>query len=297
MHLNRISRRVGRRAFGVLLLALPACGLAIEMPLAQAQPALTQPGTFTAPPLTTEQNAKIERVLSISQYEEFCKSALDLKLEDATIEEIITRIKATFPSKKVEIRQRDARPLKVSLDLKETTVGSVLQAVATLSDCQLWVLPDCLLIAPPGALNSAERTMVSSHQAGEWAQSDGAGGKGWSNSSNGSDVLANLVAEEIKANNPAPATKSEINTTFGNFSPQTQKALQQLAAWTSKSTVSPFVLTANSPVRVNLTNPNTIAISLFRGTSDEANDSLMIRVSRSSLTPMSPAPANLKSVR
>ena len=209
--------------------------------------------------------------------EEFCKNALDLKLENATVEDAIARIKAAFPSQQVEIRQRDTRPLQVSLDLKETTVGTVLTGVATLCDCKLWVFPDGLLIAPPGQLNPREKKLIELRQAGDWAQSAEVGGHGWSNSQNGQRALANIIAQEVKANDLKADATGQIKATFGAFSPQAQGALQQLVNWSTNDSrvVSPqmtdFILTADSPVLVNVTEPDWISIDVSGGASDPAN--------------------------
>lgn len=262
-----IPKSIRRHASGALLLTLLSCGLALQVTTAHAQPTPNAVTTFKPASLSPDQQSELEQVLSISQYEEFCKSALDLKLDDATIEEMITRIKATFPSKKVEIRQRDARPLKVSIDLKETTVGTVLQSVAALADCQLWVFPDGLLIAPPGQLNAAEKKLVALRQAGEWPQSVEAGGHGWSNRTNTQKALALVVAEEVKANNLTPDATGNAKAKFGNFSPQAQKALQQLATW---GYTEPFVLAPDSPIEVNLNDPNWVRIDFSSGASTQS---------------------------
>ncbi len=252
-----IPRNTGCHVTGALMLTLLSCGLTLHTTPALAQPTPTQPDTSKSAALTPEQNAEIERVMSISRYEEFCKQALDLKLENATIEEAITRIKTTFPSKQVEIRQRDARPLKVSLDLKETTVGTVLTGIATLADCKLWVLPDHLLIAPPGQLNSAEKKMIELRQAGEWWQSTESGGHGWSNLTFARKAIAIAVAQEVKAKG-----LTEIKTTFGSFSPQIQGALQKLVNF---GRMGPLILSPESPVTVNLTDPKWVTIECDAG--------------------------------
>ena len=267
------KRRV-RRAFGTLLLALPLCGIALQLPSAQAQPAPNLPNGPAAAALSPQQKSEIERVMSISHNEDVCKLALDLKLKNASIEEVTARIKATFPNQQIEIRQRDARPLKVSLDLKETTVGSVLTGVAALSDCRLWVLPDSLLIAPPGKLSTIEHEMVKQRMAGEWAQSFQAGGHGWSNETFGEKVFAQVVAQEVKASNKAPDAEGNIKSTFGQFSPEGQQALRQLANWTRGSTrrdhpnAPPFVFSSDSPITVTLTDPKWVNIRFDKGASD-----------------------------
>ena len=302
----RSPKRALRRAVGTLLLALPLWGLAFQPTPAHAQPAPLSPQqqaqaqalaqtrnvrplpmpplTIDKAPLSTKQQSEIERILSISRNEEFCHNALDLKLENATIEDVIARIKAAFPQQQVEIRQRDARPLQVSLDLQETTVGTVLQGVAELADCKLWVLPDGLLIAPPGKLNQVERELAERRLVGDWGQRSENYEEGWSNNSEGRRAFANVIAREVKANNLTPDAKGYVKTVFGQFSPQAQQALQQLVTWAKSEdmedrtaiiddrlvtfNVQPFVISPNLPIDVNLTEPRWIEIQFGQAPSD-----------------------------
>lgn len=281
---DRSSRRTARRAFGALLLALPLYGLAFQLTPAHAQPTPKVSNTFQPATLSLTQNAEIERVMSIERYENFCKNALDLKLEDATIEDAITRIKTAFPGQKVEIRQRDARPLKFSLDLKETTVGTVLNGVASLADCKLWIFPDGLLIAPPGKLNTVERELVDQSLAGDWSQISENNAQGWSNHSEGQRAFANVIAQEVKLNNAMPQD-GPLKTTFGQFSPQGQKALQQLVTLARSDTIRympgalPFILGPDSPIKVDLSRPRFIAIDFDKSASDSAPNAMAMVIS------------------
>ena len=268
-----------RHASGTLLLALPLCGLVIQTKPVAAQPATNPPTSFQPAPLTPEQTKAIDRISSISRYEEFCKMPLDLKLEDGTIDDAVKRIKAAFPTQRFEIRQRDARPLKLSLNLKETTVGSVLSGMAALADCRLWVMPDGLLIAPPAKLTKAEQELVGRMDAGEWTQSgenpenqraDWGGNVSWSAETNGQMLMANIIADEIKL----LKVDGPVKTTFGQFSPQTQKALRQLVDWSNAGRAEgyplmrPLLLSSDSPVKVSFTKPKWISIDLTKGASD-----------------------------
>ena len=271
-HRFRDVTRVRLPAVGVLLLALPLCGLALRP--AQAQPAANPPTALGGAPFTSQQNAEIERVMSVARYEEFCKSALDLQLKDATIEEISTRIKAAFPSQQVEIRQRDAHPIKISIDSKETTVATVLSSVAALADCKLWVLPDGLLIAPLSKLNPNEKELVEKHMAGNWAENLIGGGHGWSSDLIGRKIFAIAVAQEVKANGLAPNEKGVVKTTFAKFSPQSQDILRQMANWSANesSEYKPFILAPDSPVSVDTAKPGWVTVDLRGGSSDPYSD-------------------------
>ena len=257
LHEHSVLARRGRRAFGTFLLILPLCGLAFQLTVAQAQPmpaanALAGPGQ-----ITPEIKADADQVMSIARNMEICKYALNLKLEDATLEDAAARIKATFPDQQIEIRQRDARPLKVSLDLKETTIGSVLSAIATLTDCQLWVLPDGLLIAPPDKLDTLEKDLVQNRVAGAW-------GSVWTNSSKGIPLLTAAIVAEALGGKPGA-----IKTTLDKFSPESRAMLQQLANWQRGNFASvnrpPLMLRPDSPVEVSFNENNEISLKIEDG--------------------------------
>ena len=280
---SRLARRKRRYACGALLLALPLYGLAMQAKPVEAQPTTNPPTTFQPAPLTPKQQADIERINAITRYEEFCKMPLDLKLENGTIDDAIKRIKAAFPTQQVEIRQRDVRPLKLSVDLKDTTVGTVLSGMAALSDSVLWVMPDSLLIAPPGKLTQAEQDLVGMMYAGPWIQSGenptNAGNAGnaaisWTAQQDADMLFANIIADEIKL----LKVDGPVKTTFGQFSPQAQKALWQLVTWSNNSRKAdnpnsrPLILSLDSPVKiefeVGFRESKWISIDLTKGASD-----------------------------
>ena len=276
---DSVLARRGRRAVGIFLLALPLCGLAFQLTAAQAQP-VPAPDALAGPnQITPQMKGDAAQVMSIARNMEICKYALDLKLEDATIEDAAERIKATFPDQNIVIRQRDARPLKVSLDLKETAIGSVLNAVATLTDCQLWVLPDGLLIAPPNKLDTLEKEIVKNGVAGAW-------GSPWTISSKGNTILIRAIAAEALGNKIG-----SIKTTLDKFSPESRAMLQQVANWQGRSFARinrpPLTLRPDSPVAVSITEADTIMLDINNGSASHPRTgaiSILIR-SDDSLSP------------
>ena len=278
---SQSSRCDWRPALGALLLALPLYGLVARPRLAEAQPATTAPPTFQPAPLTPEQTKAIDRIAAVVRCENLCRSSFDIKLENGTIDDAIARIKAAFPTQQVEIRQRDVRPLKLSLNLKDTNVGAVLSGMAALSNSVLWVMPDGLLIAPPAKLNQTERDLVGMMYAGAWTQSRenpiNAGNVGnaavsWTAQQDGEVLMANIIAAEVKL----LKVDGPVKATFGQFSPQAQKALQQLVAWTNDDVRNipgqPLFLSFGSPVKVGFKvgfrESKWLTIDLTKGPSD-----------------------------
>ena len=116
-------KRSHGRLLGLFLLALPLSGIAFQPPAAHAQPVPALPAKKSLKPLSTEQKAAIAKVLEISRQEEMCKSRIDLKVENATLEDVTTRIKALLPARSVPIVVRGASPVRVGFDLKDTSTG------------------------------------------------------------------------------------------------------------------------------------------------------------------------------
>ena len=283
---HQFPKRLARRASGTLLLALLPCGLALSLCPAQAQPTLTQPAAPATAPLSPEQQSEIERVLQIAHNEEVCKYEFDLKLDNATIEDAARRIKASFPGQNIQIRQRDARPFKISLDLKRTTVGAVLQSIAALADCKLWVMPDGLLIAPEDKLINVERGLYEKRMAGEWAQSTQAGGRGWSGQLSGNQVFAEAIAQEVKGRNLTPGADGGVKATFASFSPASQIMLQQIADWVANTNrrsdpeIRRLLLSPDSPIVVNTTDPKSTDITFGGGASDPDAGMIGIKINK-----------------
>ena len=269
----RASRHARWRAVGSLMLVLPAVGCTLQLSPAQAQPQVAKVPTSN---LSPEQKATVEKMLAIAHQEEICKTRLDLKVNDATLDDVIKSIKDALPGQKVEVNVRDASPVRLSFDLKQAPVGDILQSAAALSGGQLWVTENGLLIARPLSLSETEQAEMKKGRSGQWLKSTEAGGSGWSNSSISAQMFATAIAQEVKNGNFKTEAPGEVKTVFGNFSPDAQRMLQQLATWTRDDTrttrpnAPAFILGSNSPITVDTSNPKKISIQFQGNASDPA---------------------------
>jgi len=239
----------------------------------QAQPALTQPAKKS--PMTPEQKATVTKILALSRQSNVCKSVIDLKVENATLEDVVNRVKTMLPGQAVTVEVRGANPVRVGFDLKGSKVGDVLDHVAALAGCKLFVLSGGLLIVPPSQLTEAERADVRQYQGGEWAKSTEAGGSSWSVRNQESDLFTHAIAQEATGSNASPLPAGVIKTTFGNFSPEAQTMLQELATWSAESvhllnpSVAPLHLSVGSLISIDSSQPNSIFITFPHDTSNQ----------------------------
>ena len=222
-----------------LLLVAASAGATFGIPWALAQPALpAQPG-FQLPPT---KKATFRRIVDLANMENVCKSSLDLQVKDATLDDVITRVKKVIPATTL-IEVRKARPVRVSFDLPGTTAGGVLGTVGSLAGCKLWVFDDRLLLAPSEELTAAEKADTEKMMGGEWSRNVAAGGSGWWARGNGQTQLLLAMADVFNqqaakapatpgvmaqplSNKPAPAV-----ILFGDLSPDAQAIMHQLVGW------------------------------------------------------------------
>ena len=276
MQKSRFPRptRLVRRARGTLLLALPLCGLALYSP-AQAQPQVTPPAKAAPSLISPEDRTALDRVLAFDRYESICKTPIDLELKDATLPDVIEAIQDKFPKEKIVINVRDANSLRVSFQVKQKRVGDVLQSAAELCGCDLYIFEDSLLIARPTSLLAGQQLSASEGRSGLWVESTAFGGSsGWSNQSVAERIFAQAIANEVATGNFTPDGKGVVNTTFSNFSPEAQGMLQQIGSWIREDSRSinpnptPFILSPDSPVQVDTSDPKRVKIHLRGGPSN-----------------------------
>jgi hypothetical protein len=267
-------KRSCRRALDTLLLALPLSGIALQLPQAQAQPATPLPAKKS--PLSPEQKATVEKLLALSVQEHLCKSRIALKVDGASLEGVIARIKEVLPNEPVAIEVRGASPVRVGFDLKDASVSDVLQPIAALSGCKLWVLSRGLLIAPPSQLTKAEWADVNQSRGGEWAKNATVGTGGRSSQDVKSELFTQAIAQEATGSQAKPLPPQVMKTTFGSFSPQSQAMMQEIVGWmnegehNSNPNAVPLHLNAGSSVTVDTTSPYGVTIYFGGGTSDAA---------------------------
>lgn len=281
------------RAVGTLLLALPFGGLALPLSLAQAQPAPPTAAKKKFKPLSPAQKADIARVMTIAQATQVGTTVVDFKMENASLDQVIARIKTLLPDQPVAIEVRGARPIKVSFDLKETRVGTVLNNVAGLAGCRLWVVGTGFLIAPKIQLTEGEVADMKAEQAqgGEWTANvdagDPAGGNnGWSSASIRDKILARTVAQEISGgDDPKALPAVKVKMTFADFSPNAQGILQQLAdsatalAQSPSHMTPPIRLSPLSPISIDTSQPGWVTIGIDRGLSDDGATAASLGIS------------------
>lgn len=266
-------KRSSRRALGTLLLALPLSGIALQLPSAQAQPAPTLPAKKNPKPLSPDQKTALDKVLAITHQENLCKSIIDLKVENATLDDVTTRIKAMLPGQTIAIEVRGANLVHVGFDLKGAKVGDTLDHVAALAGCRLFVFSRGLLIAPTALLTEAELSDIKQWRGGEWAKDLEAGGTGWYIGREANQLFARAIAQEATGSDAKPFPAGVVKTTFGNFSPDSQAILQQMATDIREHRRSvdpgapPFHLSPDSPIAVDTSNPTAISISFDSGAS------------------------------
>lgn len=266
------SRALGTRALGTLLLALPLSGIAFQLSPAQAQPTPPTSPKKKFKPLSAEQKAAVTEAMVISQATQVGKSVVDLKMDGASLDQVIARVKGLLPDSPLPVEVRGARPVKVSFDLKQAQVGTVLGNVACLAGCRLWVVSTGFLIAPRSQLTEAERADMNEGQVGEWLANRDAGdpdggNNGWSARSTRDRLLARTVAQEVTGGtDPAALPVVNMKMAFGDFSPGSQGMLQQLVdssrglVRSGGSMISPVHLTPSSPISIDTSKPGWITI-------------------------------------
>ena len=234
-------------------------------------------------PLSSAQKADIARVTTVAQATQLGITVTDFKMENASLDQVIARIKKMFPDQHVPIEVRGAQPIKVSFDLKATRVGTVLNNVAGLAGCRLWVVGTGFLISPKAQLTEGELADMKAEQAqaGEWtanadASDPDGGNNGFSSSSIRNRILARTIAQEVTGGtDPAALPVVKAKLAFGDFSPEAQGILQQLAnsavndARASNPAVAPMQLSPLSPISIDTSQPGWITIGIDRSLSDD----------------------------
>ncbi len=282
-------KRFGRCALGTLLLALPLSGIGFSLSPVQAQPTpiRTKP---TFKPLPTEVKATVDRFYAMLHQEQVCSMPLDFVVKDASLDDIIAKAKAVLPPETV-IEVRESRPMSLTLDLRNTSVGNVLQATAGFMGSKLWVFNDRLVIAPQNKLSKVEEEAVNMQEGGDWARAAASGGQGWGSSYLHSQTLKAVgarIQESIGNINP---TTGEINKNmvaaqinFTDFSPELQRVLQRLVDGTRNGTrlrhpgLPDLILGSDATIKMNPTQDGTTSITLRISGSQPAGGGIMWNV-------------------
>ncbi len=221
--------------------------------------------------------------------ENVCKFPIDLKVKDASLEQVVAQVKKVLPPKTL-IEVRGALPVRVTFDLHDTTVGGALTSVGSLAGCKLWVFADRVLLSPPGSLSGVENADIEAMTGGEWSRNVAAGGSGWWAKGQGERQLLLTVAdvfEQHLAKNPAAVAVATINATgvgavtrptpmtaptavllFGDLSPDAQAIMQQLVQWTNAGghyrdpNIGLITLSSNTKITFDNSNPHDVEIAV-----------------------------------
>ena len=271
------------RAVRSLLLTLPLLGFS-QFALVQAQPVPTIPDKKGTNSFSPELKASIGNLLAFSTENRVCKRLVNLHVENATLGGVIARLRQILPTGSLHLEVRGDTPIKVSLDLKQVSVGDALSDLARLAGCRLYVLPDTLLIVPEAKLSPGELRAIgySTYNGVGYFSNDGDGTEwlraGGSVASGGKAIqlFTRAIAQEVTGqdtttNTVRGLTPGVTQTRFGALSPDSQAMLKDIAnfindgkqGYVSKIGLQffPISLNADSLVRINISSPGQINIS------------------------------------
>ena len=280
------------RALLLLVASSTSATLPLPRVLAQPAPAKTDKPTFELAP---EKRETFRKFVDLANMENVCKFPLDLKVKDASLEQVVAQIKKVLPPKTL-IEVRGALPVRVTFDLHDTTVGGALGPVGSLAGCKLWVFADRVLLSPPGSLSALELADVEAMTGGEWSRNVAAGGSGWWAQGQGKTQLLSAMADVFEqhfakiataatggANNVVNGattvagaagtesiSKKAASTVvlFGDLSPDAQAIMQQLVAWTNSEfrqanpRVGVVTLSPNTKITFNNSNPHDVSLDV-----------------------------------
>jgi hypothetical protein len=180
----------------------------VVIPKASAQPATS----------STITQSNIDKMMGQIKMEEIAKTRLTLNADNASLAEIVEKIKELLPNLK-PLEVRASNPVKVTFALKNTPTDSILQSAATLAGCDLFIFHDKIVIAPPAQLSQAERT--------EWLGSHSTSGpvsyRGMES------VLAQDVIAEVQRDN-------KEGVAFSSLSTESQRSLLRMISRFRQST-------------------------------------------------------------
>ncbi len=244
-----------------------------------------------------DQEASLAKIAVIAQAASVCGNAIDLKMENATLQDVIAGIKQRLPNHTINLEVRGDSPVRVGFDFKGVNVGNLLTPVAALAGCKLYVLHSGLLIAPPSQLTEDERLDIRKVGGGEWAlniesgvhddairNADGLRMIGWDIQREANRLFSRAIAQEVTGSDAKILPSVSAKTTFGNFSPDSQAMLQQMADWVRESSRTvypnaPFLhLIPDSRISISTSNPEKISITIDGGQSDPNDGGMAIDI-------------------
>ncbi|MBV9471044.1 MAG: hypothetical protein JOZ57_17540 [Abitibacteriaceae bacterium] len=221
-----------------LLIMAQANLLVGTLPPILAQPGIKTlpdaPNTMQFPPLNPEQKTAINQAISLVRQEDLCNVPLNLKVVNASIEDIAAKIRANLPPRTI-IEVRLTTPARFTLELAAMPAGQILNAVATLGGGKLYVLHDRLLLTAEPQLSEAERT-----EAKTWITNISAsGGVGWSARSQSRVLLLRTIGASLhewsntknKVDGLPAQQGTPLQLRVGDMSPELQQMTQYIVNW------------------------------------------------------------------
>ncbi|RYX83652.1 hypothetical protein EON83_13690 [bacterium] len=219
-------------------------------------------------PLSEQQKVELKQVVAMFRWEEACQQSIDLKIENATVADVMARVEPMLPTKSLPLQVRETSAVRLSFDLKQTRVGDILANVAALSGSRLYMLPQGLLMAPEHVLSEGQQWEMLEGLSGEWAQ----GGRVRSASpwvtKRLNKLLTQRLSQELTGKDALKAPKGTLKTTVGQLSQPTQMLLRQMAVCMkergviTKNTSRPARLDNASPLTVEFSEKNQAWITL-----------------------------------
>ncbi|MBV9470255.1 MAG: hypothetical protein JOZ57_13545 [Abitibacteriaceae bacterium] len=255
------SSRTARSPTGLWLLVAVAL---ISFTVPGLEPVLAQPmpaaKPLNFPPLTTTEQATISRVLTLSHQADICAMPVRLKVTRASLPDLVARLKPQLPQH-ILLEVRHTSPARFTLNLQEATLRQVLQAVADLSDCNFYLLPDRLLLATEDQLTPEERAEAEQSAASARSSAPQQYLRPQAMKALTNIIIAKLSAVQGQLSDRAiqgampVAFEGETVMAFGQLSPELQQTVQQwlnLFGTSSRLTPDATVSFAVSPQTIKL---------------------------------------------
>ena len=262
---------VSSRRLSAALIVLGGTIAVVHSPQAGAQTAfapVVTPAVVASKPAADEAH----KFLAFFQIQKLCTTPLALKVQNASLESIAAHVRKTLPLPAPPVEVRGALSMRLTFDLKESTVGAALKSAGALAGAKLWVFPDHLLLAPETALSVEEQDAIKAEMASQETQIGVTRRECSPEDIRNTTTLSRLIVGEIKARSEgtkAPLanvqTEPSLKTTFGQLSLDSQMLLQELvskynrynASRADPSTISspPFTLSSDTVIQLNLAVP------------------------------------------
>jgi hypothetical protein len=220
------DKKVFTKSRGVrALFVLSLVGATHPSLLLSPSPVWAQEATPAAPnSAVVAKTDDLAKITSRVKQEDVCKTPVTLSVENANLRKIIAQLKSLLPpDTQIELRNPSSLA-RFSFELAKVPVGDVLEPVAKLAGCKLYVLSDRLLITRDNQLSSSERL-----DAKDWAKNRAVTGfGGWSARSTAERAFSRAIFAELQQRKG-----TEARWSFSELSQDCQQMLQSMVTWTN----------------------------------------------------------------